>query len=61
MAKDYEQRLGGISMVHGVNIRSLRKIWLGLKLPGVAPSDKTEIGAKIHEFVKDTCGCLYLT
>ena len=48
-------------MVHGVNIRSLRKIWQGLNLPGVPPNDKTDIGAKLHDFVNEKCGCLYLT
>ena len=48
-------------MVHGINIRSLRNIWKGLKLPGIPPNDKTDIGAKLQDYVNENCGCLYLT
>ena len=62
IAKDYQQHLGaGNSMVHGINIRSLRNIWKGLKLPGIPPNDKTDIGAKLQDYVNENCGCLYLT
>ena len=62
IAKDYQQHLGaGNSMVHGINIRSLRNIWKGLKLPGIPPNDKTDIGSTLQDYVNENCGCLYLT